>query len=133
MSPSNESSAASHVAELVSRARAAQAIADRWSQQQADEAATAAGWAIVEPERNRALAELAVRDTGIGNVPDKIAKNRRKTMGLLRDLEGARSVGVISEDRERGLIEIARPVGVVDAITPSTNPAATRRTTSSMR
>jgi len=125
MSPSNESSAASHVAELVSRARAAQAIADRWSQQQADEAATAAGWAIVEPERNRALAELAVRDTGIGNVPDKIAKNRRKTMGLLRDLEGARSVGVISEDRERGLIEIARPVGVVAAITPSTNPAAT--------
>src|SRR6185312_4367888 len=125
MSPSNESSAASHVAELVSRARAAQAIADRWSKQQADEAATAAGWAIVEPERNRALAELAVRDTGIGNVPDKIAKNRRKTIGLLRDLAGARSVGVITEDRERGLIEIARPVGVVAAITPSTNPAAT--------
>ena len=63
--------------------------------------------------RNRALAELAVRDTGLGNVDDKIAKNRRKTMGLLRDLAGAKSVGVIAEDRERGLIEIARPVGVV--------------------
>ena len=100
-------------------------IADRWTQEQADEAAVAAGWAIVEPARNRALAELAVRDTGLGNVADKIAKNRRKTMGLLRDLQGARSVGIISEDPDRGLIEIARPVGVVAAITPSTNPAAT--------
>ena len=125
MNRNNESSAASRVADLVQRARAAQAIADGWSQEQADEAATAVGWAIVEPERNRALAELAVRDTGIGNVADKVAKNRRKTIGLLRDLQGARSVGVISEDRERGLIEIARPVGVVAAITPSTNPSAT--------
>src|SRR4029079_13858049 len=70
-------------------------------------------------------AELAVRDTGMGDVDDKMAKNRRKTIGLLRDLRGAKSVGVISEDRERGLIEIARPVGVVAAITPSTNPGAT--------
>ena len=66
-----------------------------------------------------------MRDTGLGNVDDKIAKNRRKTMGLLRDLAGAKSVGVIADDPERGLIEIARPVGVVGAITPSTNPAAT--------
>src|SRR5690242_17650204 len=113
------------VREVIARARAAQVIADRWTQAEADEAAVAAGWAIVEPARNRALAELAVRDTGLGNVADKIAKNRRKTLGLLRDLRGARSVGVISEDPDRGLIEIARPVGVVAAITPSTNPAAT--------
>ena len=86
---------------------------------------TAAAWAIVEPGRNRALAELAVRDTGLGDVADKIAKNRRKTIGLLRDLRGAKSVGVISADPARGLTEIARPVGVVAAITPSTNPGAT--------
>src|SRR5262249_7823502 len=86
---------------------------------------TAAAWAIVEPAHNRALAERAVHDTGLGNVDDKIAKNRRKTMGLLRDLTGAKSVGVVDEDRERGMIEIARPVGVVAATTPSTNPAAT--------
>ena len=113
------------VADVVARARAAQSIADRWTQAQADEAAVAAGWAIVEPSRNRALAERAVHDTGLGNVADKIAKTRRKTMGLLRDLQGARSVGIILEDPERGLTEIARPVGVVAAITPSTNPAAT--------
>jgi sulfoacetaldehyde dehydrogenase len=113
------------VIDLVARARAAQRAIGDWSQAQADELVTAAAWAIVAPPHNRALAERAVRDTGLGNVGDKIAKNRRKTMGLLRDLRGARSVGVISEDRERGLIEIARPVGVVAAITPSTNPAAT--------
>src|SRR6478609_5318089 len=113
------------VRELVRRARVAQCVADGWSQERTNEVVMAAGWAIVEPARNRALAEIAVRDTGLGNVVDKIAKNRRKTMGLLRDLRGAKSVGVISEDRERGLIEIARPVGVVAAITPSTNPGAT--------
>src|SRR6188472_1837801 len=120
-----DSDAREVVGKVIDRARAAQTHADRWSQSQADEAAVAAGWAIAEPARNRALAELAVRDTGLGNVADKIAKNRRKTMGLLRDLQGVRSVGIVSEDTERGLVEIARPVGVVAAITPSTNPAAT--------
>jgi sulfoacetaldehyde dehydrogenase len=113
------------VAALVERARAAQRIADDYDQARIDELVAAAGWAIMEPARNRELAELAVADTGIGSVDDKIRKNHRKTLGLLRDLAGAKSVGVISEDAARGLIEIARPVGVVCAITPSTNPAAT--------
>jgi sulfoacetaldehyde dehydrogenase len=110
---------------MIARARAAQRAIDGWDQARVDELATAAAWAIVEPSRNRALAERAVRDTGLGDVEDKVAKNRRKTMGLMRDLAGARSVGVIHEDPERGLVEIARPVGVVAAITPSTNPGAT--------
>ena len=113
------------VAERVSRARAAQARFVAATQEEVDEVVTAAGWAIVDPEHNLALAELAVQDTGLGNVADKIAKNRRKTLGLLRDLAQAKSVGVILEDPEKGLTEIARPVGVVGAITPSTNPAAT--------
>src|SRR4029077_2377299 len=96
------------VASLVARARAAQQVFATCSQDRVDEAVTAAAWAIVEPERNRALALLAVRDTGLGDVADKIAKNRRKTIGLLRDLAGAKSVGIISKDRDRGLIEIAR-------------------------
>ncbi|HJS04816.1 MAG TPA: aldehyde dehydrogenase family protein [Variovorax sp.] len=117
--------AAGPIAELVARARAAQRISDGWSQEQVDMAVTAAGWAIIEPKRNRELAELAVADTGVGNVEDKVKKNHRKTFGLLRDLRGARSVGVISDDPARGIVEIARPVGVVCAITPSTNPGAT--------
>ncbi|MCC6379098.1 MAG: sulfoacetaldehyde dehydrogenase, partial [Burkholderiales bacterium] len=66
------------VAALVARARAAQRVIDGCDQQRADELAVAAGWAIVEPSRNRALAELAVRDTGLGAAADKVAKNRRK-------------------------------------------------------
>jgi sulfoacetaldehyde dehydrogenase len=113
------------VGALVGRARAAQAIYDRWTQEQVDDVVTACGWAIMEPARNRLLAELAVADTGLGSVEDKVAKNYRKTLGLLRDLKGAKSVGVIAEDPARGIVEIARAVGVVAAITPSTNPGAT--------
>jgi sulfoacetaldehyde dehydrogenase len=113
------------VAAIVARARIAQRTIADADQARADELAVAAAWAIVEPARNRALAELAVRDSGMGDVADKIAKNRRKTMGLLRDLAGMKTAGIVAEDRERGLIEIARPVGVVAAITPSTNPGAT--------
>ncbi len=119
------STPAAAIAAIVARAREAQRAVDGWSQTEVDAMVTATGWAIVEPSRNRALAELAVQDTGLGNVADKIAKNRRKTMGLLRDLAGARSVGVIADDPDNGMIEIARPVGVVAAITPSTNPGAT--------
>ncbi len=113
------------VAALVERARAAQRVYGAYDQARLDETVAAAGWAIMEPERNRTLAEIAVRDTGLGNVPDKIVKNHRKTLGLLRDLKHARSTGVIAEYPERGITEIAKPVGIVAAIVPSTNPGAT--------
>lgn len=119
------SAAAQIVGGLITRARAAQKIYARYSQQQLDETVTAAGWAIMEPTRNRTLAEIAVRDTGLGNVADKIDKNHRKTLGLLRDLQGAISTGELAEYPEKGIIEIARPVGVVAAVVPSTNPGAT--------
>lgn len=110
---------------IISRARDAQRSISGYSQQQADRMVQAVAWAILEPSRNRQLAELAVRDSGIGNADDKFAKNHRKTLGLMRDLHGARSVGVLREDPDLGITEIARPVGVIAAITPSTNPAAT--------
>ena len=124
-SPETNSQAAALVGGLVARARAAQKIAEGYDQARIDELVAAAGWAILEPGRNRALAELAVRDTGIGDVEDKVLKNHRKTLGLLRDLHGMKTVGVVSEDPAGGITEIARPVGVVCAVTPSTNPAAT--------
>src|SRR5689334_947541 len=113
------------VTELVRRARAAQAEFARWPQARVDEAAAACAWAIMKPENNRRLAETAVRDSGLGNVEDKIAKNHRKTLGLLRDIARVKTVGVVAEYPELGVTEIARPVGVVAAITPSTNPGAT--------
>ena len=112
--------------EIVARAREAQARYEaNGSQARYDRAAQAAAWAIMEPERNRALAELAVQTTGLGNVPDKITKNHRKTLGLMRDIQGAMTFGVIADDRATGITEIARAKGVVAAIVPSTNPAAT--------
>src|SRR5687767_7151474 len=118
-------SAAETVAGLVARARAAQKIYSAYGQTKLDEAVSAAGWAIMEPARNRTLAEIAVRDTGLGDIADKIEKNHRKTLGLLRDLRGAISTGVIAEHPDKGIVEIARPVGVVAAVVPSTNPGAT--------
>lgn len=109
----------------VARARTAQRRFESYTQEQVDDVVLAVGWAIMEPARNKALAERAVADTGLGNVPDKVIKNHRKTLGLLRDLRGKKSVGVIAENPAKGVIEIARPVGVVGAVTPSTNPAAT--------
>jgi len=114
------------VDELVARARRAQSeYAKDADQQRYDMAAAAVGWAIMQPERNRALAEQAVALTGLGNVDDKITKNHRKTLGLLRDIQGQITTGVIKEDVENGITEIARPIGVVGAVVPSTNPAAT--------
>ena len=90
---------------MIARARAAQALVDGITQQQADDLALACAWAIMEPARNRALAERAVQDTGLGNVADKITKNHRKTLGLMRDLQYAKTVGVIAEYPARGVVE----------------------------
>ncbi len=111
--------------EIVARARDAQRAFEFAGQAALDTAAAAAAWAIMEPGRNRQLAELAVRDTALGNVEDKVRKNFRKTLGLLRDLHGRKTSGVIARDPVNGIVEIARAVGVVAAVTPSTNPAAT--------
>ncbi len=111
---------------IVARARAAQARFEAGgSQALYDRAAQAAGWAIMESGRNRHLAELAVETTGLGNVPDKITKNHRKTLGLMRDIATAKTHGVIGDDAATGITEIARPIGVIGAVVPSTNPGAT--------
>jgi len=115
----------SAVPSLVARARAAQAGFAQAGQAEVDEAVTALAWSIYRPDRARDLAERAVAETGLGNVADKIVKKQRKTFGTLRDLLRARSVGVIEENPARGIVKIAKPVGVVAAITPATNPGAT--------
>jgi len=111
---------------LVDRARIAQEKFEKnGSQELFDLACQAVGWALMEPEQNQRLAELAVRETGLGNVSDKIKKNHNKTLGLLRDIKDVKSFGHVSEDKEMGLNTYLRPKGVVAAIVPSTNPLAT--------
>ena len=110
---------------LMGRARAAMAAFADADQARIDEAVTALAWSIYKPENAERLAVLAVEDTGLGNVPDKVIKNTRKTFGALRDLMRVKTVGVIEKIPEKGLVKYAKPVGVVGAVTPSTNPAAT--------
>src|SRR5699024_8056526 len=69
---------------------------------------------------------------GLGNYDDKIIKKRKKTMGVLNDLKGMKSVGVINIDVVKGITEIAKPVGIVGAVVPSTNPGATPATIAMM-
>jgi sulfoacetaldehyde dehydrogenase len=113
------------VADLMRRARAAQAAFADADQERVDDAVRAVAWSLYAPERAREIAELAVEDTGLGNVPDKIIKKQRKTFGTLRDLLRAKTVGEIERDDARGIVKFAKPLGVVAAVTPSTNPGAT--------
>lgn len=115
------------IAELVERGRKAMAEIADYNQEQVNTLVKAAAWAIYKQEHAEALAALSVQDTGLGKYEDKVSKNQRKTFGTLRDLldPEAKSVGVIRVDEAKGLIEIAKPVGVVGAICPSTNPGAT--------
>lgn len=111
--------------DLMRRARTAQETFADADQARVDEAVRAIAWSLYKPEHARELAELAVEDTGLGNVPDKIIKKQRKTFGTLRDLLRAKTVGEIERDDKRGIVKFAKPIGVVGAITPSTNPGAT--------
>ena len=113
------------VKELISRGRAAMSLFLESDQARVDEVVTAIAWSIYQTENATQLAKQAVENTGLGNVPDKIAKNQRKTFGTLRDLLRVRTVGIIDDDPRRGIVQYAKPVGVVAAITPSTNPVAT--------
>ncbi len=115
----------SQVAQLIQRASEAQAQLETYDQAAVDELVIATAWALVNPDNNQKLSELAVAETGLGKVADKVIKNHRKTLGLLRDLRDAKTVGVINRDPQLGIVEIARPVGIVGAIVPSTNPVAT--------
>ena len=105
------------------RAQTAQVHFETYDQKSVDEVVTAVSWAGYH--HAGALGRLGFEETGLGTAADKTTKIRRKTLGTLRDLRGAPSVGVVHVDERRGITEIAKPVGVVAALTPVTNPAAT--------
>ena len=111
------------ISEHVKRARVAQKELATFDQARIDDivcAVARVGYVNAEP-----LAKMAAEETGLGRYEDKVQKNRRKTLGTLRDLTGAQSMGVIHRDDDKGITEIAKPAGVVGAITPVTNPSAT--------
>ena len=113
------------IASLVEKARIAQAKINHYSQEQIDEVCVAIGWEVYNDENIKQLAEIAVEETKMGNVEDKIAKHKNKVLGVLEDIKGAKSVGLIEVDELKKIRKYAKPVGVVGALTPVTNPTAT--------
>lgn len=71
------------------------------------------------------LARMAVEETGFGRYEDKILKNKFGSQVVYNAIKDIKTVGILHEDREKGILEIAAPVGVIAAIIPSTNPTST--------
>lgn len=107
----------------IERARAAQAEFEKMSQEQVDKAVQTIGRVVYENARY--LAEIAVEETGMGNVEDKYAKNRQKAGIVWNNLRGKKSRGILETDEKTGITTVAKPMGVVAAITPCTNPIVT--------
>ncbi len=113
------------VSTVVDRARAAQAVIDDWTAEQVDELTTAVAYAVARKDRAEQLARHAVDEAGFGNYDDKVTKIERRVLGVLSDLRNTPTVGVVEQDPARGLVKIAKPVGVVAALIPTTGPDAT--------
>lgn len=113
------------IAQYVERARAAQKLIQNYTQEQIDEVCVAIGWEVYCDENIKQLAQLAVEESRMGNVADKILKHKNKVLGVLKDVQGAKSVGCIEVDEIKKIKKYAKPVGVVGALTPVTNPTVT--------
>ncbi|MDP9056692.1 MAG: aldehyde dehydrogenase family protein [Pseudomonadota bacterium] len=123
--PINDTPEAREVAALVARSRAAQAQIADYTQAQVDRLIRGMVWAVAKESTAEMIAQQTVDETQLGNYDGKFLKIFRKTRATLMDIIDDKSVGVIEEDKARNLIKIAKPVGVIGALSPSTNPEAT--------
>jgi sulfoacetaldehyde dehydrogenase len=112
------------IGELVSKAKAAQRHVENYTQEQIDEVCYAVGWQLYKDDNIAACAKAAVEETGMGVCEDKIKKHKVKVFGVCRDIRNAKTVGIIERDEAKGITKYAKPVGVVGALTPVTNPTA---------
>lgn len=122
---SEQQTAAQEVALMMERARAAQAQIANYTQEQVDELITAMVYSVAREDRSEEIARFTVEETQLGNYAGKYLKIHRKTRATLLDIIDDKSVGIIEELPERNIVKIAKPVGVIGALSPSTNPEAT--------
>src|SRR3954451_21235875 len=113
----------SQVQQLVSRARAAQAAFESFSQDQIDAVVRDFGKYVYDNAES--IATDAHNETGLGTYEDKVAKAKGKARVIWNNLKGQKSRGIIGEDEDAGLIFVAKPMGVVAAVCPVTNPIVT--------
>jgi len=116
---------AREIATMIERARVAQAQIEHYTQEQVDELIRAMVWSCCQPGVAENIAQHTLDETQLGDYNGKFAKIFTKTRAALMDIIDDKSVGVIEEDTERNIIKIAKPVGVIGALSPSTNPEAT--------
>jgi sulfoacetaldehyde dehydrogenase len=116
---------AAEIAALIARSRAAQAQIADYSQEQVNTLIRGMVWAVAKPGVAEKIAQHTVDETQLGNYDGKYLKIFRKTRATLMDIIDDKSVGVIEEDAARNIVKIAKPVGVIGALSPSTNPEAT--------
>ena len=112
-----------YVEGLVEKARAAQKQIENYTQEQVD--ALCREIAKTVYDNAEMLAKMAVEETRMGVYENKVAKNKGKARVIWNDLKGKKSVGIINRYPDQGIIEVAKPMGVVAAITPTTNPIVT--------
>jgi succinate-semialdehyde dehydrogenase len=112
-----------NIQSLVSRARMAQAEYEDFSQEQVDGIVKDMGKYVYDNAEK--LARMAVDETGIGVYEDKVLKKKGKARVIWNSLKGKKSRGIIGEDPESNMVYVAKPMGVVGAVTPITNPIVT--------
>lgn len=112
-----------YVDSLVEKARKAQEVIASYTQEQVDLLVREIAKTVYD--NAEMLAKMAVDETRMGVYENKVAKNKGKARVIWNDLKGKKSVGIINRYPEKGIIEVAKPMGVVAAITPTTNPIVT--------
>ena len=110
---------------LVERSRVAQKEIENYTQEQVDELIRAMVWSVARPGVAEEIAQFTLDETQLGNYEGKFLKIQRKTRATLMDIIDDKSVGILEEDPERAIVKIAKPMGVIGALAPSTNPEAT--------
>ena len=105
------------------RVREAQAVFATYSQEQVDKIFRAA--AIAANKQRIPLAKMAVEETGMGVVEDKVIKNHYAAEYIYNAYKNTKTCGVVEEDKAFGTKKIAEPIGVVAAVIPTTNPTST--------
>ena len=109
---------------LVARARAAmESIAD-YDQARVDKLCQAIGWATANEKTFTRLADMSVDESGLGDRTSRYGK-RFKIQGILRDVLRQKSMGIIEDIPEKGIVKYAKPVGVIASLVPVTNAALT--------
>lgn len=112
------------IQKMIEKARKAQSIYEtHFDQHDVDAVIKLAARAIFDNAEE--LAKLTIEETEMGVYEDKVAKNKNKSKGVWNNLKGKKSMGILSIEEVTGLIEIAKPIGVVCGITPMTNPVVT--------